>query len=122
LLVRSPRFALTVDQLLQRVPGGSAISVSSRSSLVLDGCVELHSLALDGALEIRAGPGVRIIVRDCVVKNRGWEMRPLQEGESGVPAGIAIRGYVVERHEGVVVREDTPGEYELTQDGVLRRL
>ena len=46
----SPRFALTVDQLMSNVPGGAAVSVSATSTLWLDGHVTLHSLALDGAL------------------------------------------------------------------------
>ena len=37
---------------MNRVPGGAQVTVSSRSTLVLDGLVTLHSLELDGALVV----------------------------------------------------------------------
>merc|ERR1719502_1522054 len=37
----SPRFALTTDNVMTRVPGGAAVSVSARSTLVLDGDITL---------------------------------------------------------------------------------
>ena len=45
------------------------MSVTGRSTLVLDGHVTLHSLALDGALTVRAAPGVRVAVKGCTVTN-----------------------------------------------------
>mmetsp|Transcript_41941 Transcript_41941/g.98286 ORF Transcript_41941/g.98286 Transcript_41941/m.98286 type:complete len:665 (-) Transcript_41941:313-2307(-) len=118
----SPRFALTVEELFSRVPGGAAVAISSRSTLVLDGAVELHSLELDGALVIHAGAGVRVRVRDCKVINAGWEFRPIEEGACAAAEAIAIRGYVVSRIETVEISEDTPGDYELIDGGVLRKI
>ena len=111
----SPRFALTTDNVMSRVPGGAAVAVSGRSTLVLDGDIVLHSLKLDGALVLRAAPGVSVAVRDCEVRNLGWEFRALGEGEGAkLGEAIAIRGYTVDKREAVVHEIDEPGQYELS--------
>ena len=116
----SPRFALTVDQLMSNVPGGAAVSVSATSTLWLDGHVTLHSLALDGALVIRAAPGTRVHVRDCVVSNGGWHAEAIAEDPTDK---TAIRGYRMKQSDGLVLDVTEPGEYELTGDGKeLRKL
>ena len=115
----SPRFALTVDQLMSNVPGGAAVSVSATSTLWLDGHVTLHSLALDGALVIRAAPGTRVHVRDCTVTNGGWTAEPVAEDPTDK---FAIRGYTMKQRDGLVLDVTEPGEYELSGDGVLTRL
>lgn len=121
----SPRFALTVDDVMRRVPGGSQVTVSSRSTLVLDGDVTLHSLELDGALVVKAGPGVRIAVKGCKVANAGWEWRALTPEETkAAPEAIAIRGYTLQKTEGsaLEVSVTEPGDYELTGSGELTKL
>ena len=121
----SPRFALTVDDVMSRVPGGSQVTVSSRSTLVLDGHVTLHSLELDGALVVKAGPGVRIAVKGCKVANAGWEWRALTPEETkAAPEAIAIRGYTLQKTAGgaLEVSVTEPGDYELTGSGELTKL
>jgi len=64
----SPRFALTSDELVRRVSGGANVRISAASALELDGDIELSSLDLDGALSIRASPGVSVVVRGATVR------------------------------------------------------
>ncbi len=116
----TPNFALTVDELMQRAPGGAAVHVTARSSLLLDGDVRLHSLRLDGALAVRAVPGATVHVRDCTIANDGWPFVPIEPGTE--PRGVSIRGYTVDQSSGVEVAAEEPGEYELSGAGELRRL
>ena len=110
----TPNFALTVDELMRRVGGGDAISISARSSLVLDGDIEVHNLDLDGALAIRAAAGARVVVRRLAVRNSGDALRELSDDELGADGTAELdklRGYVYERSE---VRDfvfETPGEH-----------
>jgi len=120
----TPNFALTLDELRRRTPGGDQVKVSSRSSLVLDGDVILHSLSLDGALSVRAVPGATVHVRDCSINNGGWPFTPVKPDDAdGIrDKGVTIRGYRVDRSAGLEVRAEEPGEYELSGAGVLRKL
>ena len=102
------------------MPGGAAVHLTARSSLMLDGDVRLHSLRLDGALAIRAVPGATVHVRDCTVTNDGWPFVPVEPGTE--PKGVSIRGYTIDRSMGSDVVAGEPGEYELSGDGKLRRL
>ena len=106
---------------MSRLPGGAKVSVSARSTLVLDGAVTVHSLALDGALVVKAGPGVNVAIKECAIRNEGWAWRALAEGEAQ-PEAIAIRGYTAERKEAVVHEVTEPGEYELSGAGELKKL
>ena len=117
----TPNFALSVDELIGRCPGGSAISISPKSSLVLDGDVTLHGLSLDGALLIKACPGASVAVRSCAVTNAGWPFTPIEPGSA--PKSVSIRGYVVgDRSGGLSVEVSEPGEYELSGSGILTKL
>jgi len=117
----TPNFALTMEELTRRIPGGEAVKVSSASSLVLDGDIILHSLTLDGALSVRAAPGATVHVRECVVSNSGWPLVSVDPEDA--PKGVSIRGYAVDRPAGgVEVVAEEPGEYELSGAGELRKL
>jgi len=100
------------------------VKVSSKSSLVLDGDVILHSLSLDGALSVRAVPGATVHVRDCSISNGGWPFLPVEPNDpDGIrDKGVTIRGYRVDRSAGLEIRAEQPGEYELSGAGVLRKL
>ena len=111
----TPNFALTTEQILARVVG--PLSVSARSSLVLDGAITLHSLKLDGALSIQACAGAHVDVRDCVVINRGWPLVEMEPG--GEPKGVSIRGYAPDKSSGLIIQVTEPGRYELSGEGVL---
>jgi len=117
----TPNFALTVDEIFERLPGGRHVRVSDRSSLLLDGDIILHSLELDGALAIHACAGARVHVRECAISNGGWAIEACEPGTE--PKGVSIRGYRVgDRSMGRVVTVDTPGEFELRANGELVKL
>jgi len=116
----TPRFALTVDELCKRVPGADQVRVSARSSLILDGDIILHSLALDGGLALRVCPGATVHVRGAAVTNDGWPCAPIEPGSE--PRGVSIRGYSMDQSNGLQIEVTEPGEYELSGAGDLRRL
>jgi len=118
----SPRFALTTDELMRRVSGGAAVRISAASALELDGDIELSSLDLDGALSIRASPGVSVVVRGATVRNAGWCWESVEPGAAGMPAGVSIRGYALRKEGGVQIELQEPGRYEVSGGGVVTRL
>jgi UDP-sugar pyrophosphorylase len=73
------------------------ISVSARSALVLDGDIDIQgTLELDGALEIRALPGSKVVIKNLKVHNKGWHVEATDE-ESDVLT--AMRGFRVVKQE-----------------------
>jgi UDP-sugar pyrophosphorylase len=113
-VVLGPAFRPTIGAGVARLPGGKAIEVSGRSSLLLEGDVTVHALALDGALAIRAAPGARVVVRRLRVVNAGDTFVDLSDAELSdekTPEVARLRGYMRVVNE---VRElvfDAPGEY-----------
>jgi hypothetical protein len=64
---------------------------------------------------------VRVLVTGCTVRNDGWSFEPAEPRTP--PSAVSIRGYAVgERACGLEVELTEPGEYELSGEGVLRRL
>jgi len=116
----TPNFALTVNDVVSHLPGRDAITVTARSTLLLDGEVFLHSMHLDGALVIHAVPGATIHVRDCTIINDGWPLVAVEPDSE--PVSVNIRGYAVDRSAGLEIAVRDPGEYELVGSGELRRL
>ncbi|GBG63393.1 hypothetical protein CBR_g38016 [Chara braunii] len=117
-IVWSPRWALTYADVKEKVPEGGRVSISQRSTLVIDGPdVILEDLHLDGALIIKAVPGAKIRVSGLTVKNSGWDLDPLRcgSGESAdcesVPEVLRMRGFQTSKkdHQEVVV--ERPGEH-----------
>lgn len=100
-IVLEPSFAPCITILAGRLPSPASVRISRRSALVVRGSgVTIHSLVLDGALEVEAEPGASIDVRALVVCNRGWEFRELSDAEmAAADEKTAIRGFVVHRHE-----------------------
>ena len=116
----SPNFALSVDEVIRRCPGGARARLG-KSQLVLDGDVTLHSLDLDGALSIKACPGASVAVRECTIANAGWAFEPMEPGSA--PKAVSIRGYAVgDRSAGVSVEIDELVQYELSGAGELKKL
>jgi len=93
--------------------------------LVLDGDgIIINGLDLDGTLVIRLCEGAELVVKDATIRNSGWHFVSLEEysGPEGVKEEDLIRGYKVQREEGVVVEITTPGKYELRGEGELVRV
>jgi len=101
-----PSFATTLAHTKARVAKGARVAVTARSALTLAGDVVIDgTLEVDGALVVRAGPGVRIVIKSLKVKNEGWEVAtaPTDSGDDWT----RMRGYSVVRKETrEIVRED----------------
>uniref|UniRef100_A0A0G4HQX2 Uncharacterized protein n=1 Tax=Chromera velia CCMP2878 TaxID=1169474 RepID=A0A0G4HQX2_9ALVE len=89
-VVLLPSFAQTIETMKEKVKG--PVKISGKSTLILEGdvTIEKGGLELDGALELRAAPGSKIVVDGLKVKNNGAFLHPSDEN---APPQIAIRGY-----------------------------
>ena len=115
-IVVSPFFANSFEDWRAAFPTPAAISISTRSALLLPGRgrVVFHALQLDGALEIVACEGARVAVKSLRVANAGLAFEPLGEG-AAAPDWQKIRGFTVARKEMRTLRFDAPGEYEVAE-------
>ncbi len=96
-IVTKSNFTICPAEYKCRFPNPSRIKISARSSLVIEGNIVIESLDLDGALEIKCEEGAQGIVRDLVVKNKGWEKEADESNDS--PEYIRIRGYRLKKVE-----------------------
>jgi UDP-sugar pyrophosphorylase len=111
-IVLAPSFAAGGSaELARRFHGGR---ISGRSSLVVEGDVEVSGLDLDGALVLRATQGAKLSVRGLNVRNRGWEFVP-----ADAPEVLKMRGFRLVKHETKEV-EVTEGRWILGPDGLAR--
>ena len=118
-----PDFAPSLAELSRKLPSPERVAVTARSSLEVRGCdVVIGALDLDGALRIRAAPGVRLRVLQLTVRNRGHEFVALSDEEQAgaAPEVLRIRGYRLVRHETKTIEIDEPGEYALTDDELVK--
>jgi UDP-sugar pyrophosphorylase len=110
-IVFAPKFAVSFNVFKSKFPTPSAVRISSRSTLVIDGSdVTIESLDLDGALVIRAVEGAKVVVRNAKVENQGWPLVPLSDGDQTTDA-IKIRGFHCVRKEARVCEFTAPGTY-----------
>ncbi len=117
----SPRFALTLDDVVERVRG---CELSAEATLVLDGDIRVEGLRLRGraGLWVRAADGVTVRVEGLDLGDDGFETVALSEAErADAPDFLKIRGYRVISHRPLVADIEEPGSYLLDPDG-LRRL
>jgi len=113
--VLSSSFAPSRDKLKLRFPTPEKVKISDRSALILDGAgISIHSLDLDGALEIYAAPGAEVMIKGLVVKNRGWAIESLQDA-AAVSEPVRMRGFVINKMQTERLVFDKPGRY--TVDG-----
>ena len=119
-VVLDASFALTSSELARKFEAGQ---VSGRSSLVILGeGVRVKGLDLDGALVIRAGPGVELDIEDLKVRNQGWEFVPLDQrpgAEEGTeaPEVLRIRGFDLVKKETLVIEVTEPGKWIVNAGG-----
>lgn len=117
-IVLDPSFSLFPGELASRFPAPSDVSISSRSTLVIQGEVVVHSLRLDGSLRLIAPIGSRLIVRagDVLITNQGHVVEPLAGPVSEV---LDMRGYTITcREEAVFSAGEAPGDYVFLGDSV----
>jgi UDP-sugar pyrophosphorylase len=119
-VILCPGFAITQREIMDKIDEGNRIS--KRSSLVLEGeGLRVKNLDLDGALVIRTGHDCDVTVDGLVVRNKGYEIVEVGEGED-VPEEVAIRGYTMTKHEVMEIIINEPGKYHIGPDGEIKRV
>jgi len=97
-VVLKPSFVVCPAEYKKHFPDPSKIKISSRSSLIIKGeGITVESLDLDGALVIESEEGASGVVRDLVVRNKGW--KKVGDKSSASEEFIQIRGYHLEKVE-----------------------
>jgi UDP-sugar pyrophosphorylase len=97
-IVIKPEVACCISEYKKVFTDPEKVKIKKNSSLVLKGPGKLtiESIDLDGALVVdtqEAGTGV---IRDLVVKNKGWTL----ESEDNVDASnVSSRGYVLKKKD-----------------------
>mmetsp|Transcript_17482 Transcript_17482/g.24893 ORF Transcript_17482/g.24893 Transcript_17482/m.24893 type:complete len:718 (+) Transcript_17482:92-2245(+) len=118
-IVLCPAFAITQNEIVQKISGGK---ITKRSSLVLEGEeLFVRNLDLDGALEIRTGHGCHVTVDGLQVRNKGWELQKIPEGATDIPESVAIRGYTMKKHDAMIIHITEPGRYVIGEDGIVKK-
>lgn len=85
-------------ELKSKITNPSAVNISGRSSLVVKGeGLTIESLDLDGALVIECEAGATGVIRNLVVRNKGWVKVPVDDSESSEV--IKMRGYRMDKLE-----------------------
>ena len=116
-IVFSPSFAPTLDVARTRFATPSRVSITSRSTLVLDGAgIRVKRLSLDGALVVRACEGAFVELTSVEVENGGWQFVPLladEELDAGEAEILRLRGYRLVKHQTRELIFDKPGYYEV---------
>eukprot|EP00924_Labyrinthula_sp_SR-Ha-C_P004110 augustus_masked-scaffold_3-processed-gene-14.12-mRNA-1 protein AED:0.00 eAED:0.00 QI:51/1/1/1/0/0.5/2/645/596 len=93
-VILKPGFGVTIDELKKKFLTPEKVSISSTSSLILDGDIEIHSLHLDGHLEVTAEPGSKVVIKSLTVKNEGVLFDPVGPEAAEI---LRIRGYKLDR-------------------------
>jgi UDP-sugar pyrophosphorylase len=93
-VVLAPSFGTTIAEVCARFPDPQKVSISARSSLVVEGDVIIKSLILDGNLVLRAEPGKRLLVDGLVARNKGVVFDPVDAANAQVPEAYRVRGFV----------------------------
>lgn len=119
-VILCPGFAITQREITDKIEDGNR--VSRRSSLVLEGeGLRVRNLDLDGALVIRTGHDCDVTVDGLVVRNEGYEIVEVGDGEA-VPEEVAIRGYTMKKHDVMEIIINEPGKYHIGPDGEIKRV
>eukprot|EP01084_Bolivina_argentea_P009428 17598_1 len=104
-IVLYPSFGSTIKDIGKRLKGD--ISITERSTLVVEGDVEIDGLKLDGALVVRAkGQNTKVVVKNLSVANKGYEFKLIDTSDANVEEKYRIRGYVLNAIEGRVIEFD----------------
>mmetsp|Transcript_8697 Transcript_8697/g.18245 ORF Transcript_8697/g.18245 Transcript_8697/m.18245 type:complete len:257 (+) Transcript_8697:179-949(+) len=118
-IILCPGFAITQQEVMQKIEGGK---ITKRSSLVLEGeDLKVKNLDLDGALVIRTGHDCDVTVDGLVVRNKGFDVEEIPEG-TDVPEEVAIRGYTMRKDEVMEIIINEPGKYHIGKDGEVKKL
>jgi len=89
-IILKPSFAVSLEQMKAKLRG--KIRISKKSTLILDGNVEIDGLKLDGALTV-SGSGT---ATGLCVENQGCTIESIPSAElSSQPPSFQIRGYML---------------------------
>lgn len=95
-VILRPTFALTLEQVKERIRGGS---ISGASTVILDGDIELENVIVreGAALVITAVPGAKVTAKNLEISGGpGYSLEELSPAEmvsERVPEFLRIRGY-----------------------------
>jgi len=123
-VVLSPRFALTLADVAERISGGA---IAREATLVLDGPgITLRDVTLEerAGLWIRAVDGATVRVEGLTLRGEGFRAVALTDAEladPSVPDFLKIRGYRVVTAAPLIVEIEEPGDYVLDADGLHQR-
>ena len=96
-IVLKPSFVCCPAEYATKFTDPAKLKISASSSLVVSGSgVTIESLDLDGALVIECEEGATGVIRDLVVKNKGWIKVP---DETNADETIKMRGYHLKKEE-----------------------
>jgi UDP-sugar pyrophosphorylase len=112
-IVMKPDFACCPGEYNIKFPFPKLVKISARSTLVVRGPgVTIESLDLDGALVVDVERGEEAIIRDLVIKNKGWEF---VRDEDSKDEKTRMRGYRIVRHETRSVEVKSSGDDDESQ-------
>lgn len=100
-------FAACPAEIRTRFTKPDQVTIAAGSSLVVKGSgATIESLQLDGALVVECEEGGEGVVRDLVVKNRGWEKEPVADDEKDEI--LRMRGYRLRKNatHHVLIKKD----------------
>mmetsp|Transcript_5575 Transcript_5575/g.16044 ORF Transcript_5575/g.16044 Transcript_5575/m.16044 type:complete len:706 (-) Transcript_5575:441-2558(-) len=119
-VVLAPSFAISQDEILQKIQGENKIT--ARSSLVLEGHnLSIKNLDLDGALVIKCGDDTHVTVDGLKVQNKGWELVE-NDAETDYPENVSIRGYTMAKLETKEYILNEPGSFVIGEDGEVKKI
>ena len=111
-----PSFGVTQAEIAARFPNPEKVSISARSTLVLEGDITIESLSLDGALKLTVAPGSSLTVSLGKVINAGCKYSPVSQDDMSVPEKYRIRGYKTIRNEMCTFEYDGDAAHTLKGD------
>jgi len=92
-VVLRPSTGMSLAQVKNTFIGGDKIGISTTSTLIVEGDVQIKALTLDGALTLRARPGCKLIIENLVVNNTGTEFQAIDVTDTSIEEKYRIRGY-----------------------------
>ena len=99
-VVLLPSFGTSLTDVKARFSDGASLTMTSRSSLVLEGDVIFTGkVTIDGALVIKAQQGATVTVKDLAVSNAGWSLVAVDRDAED--EFVRMRGYQVKRDASV---------------------
>mmetsp|Transcript_17032 Transcript_17032/g.40134 ORF Transcript_17032/g.40134 Transcript_17032/m.40134 type:complete len:712 (+) Transcript_17032:92-2227(+) len=121
-VILCPAFSISQEDLKEKISEGSDLTISQRSSLVLDGHhLKIDGLSLDGALVIRSGDDTHVTVKNLKIQNDGWTYTELPD-DASLPEHVRIRGYTMTKHQTAEYELFESGHFVIESDGQVTKV